>query len=127
MQTSPVSEYDVVVVGAGAGGLAAAVTAAHGGSSVLVLEAAEVCGGATAWSGGWLWAPRSLLATREGVDESLDDVSAYLRAVLGDDYQEDRVRAFLEAAPEMIEFFHTRTALEFVPGSKSSSLGMVLK
>lgn len=118
MQTSPVSEYDVVVVGAGAGGLAAAVTAAHGGSSVLVLEAAEVCGGATAWSGGWLWAPRSLLATREGVDESLDDLSAYLRAVLGDDYQEDRVRAFLEAAPEMIEFFHTRTALEFVPGSK---------
>jgi len=115
---STVQDYDVVVVGAGAGGLAAAVAAAHGGSSVLVLEAAEVCGGATAWSGGWLWAPRSLLARAEGVDESLEDVTSYLRAALGEDFQEDRVRAFLEAAPEMVEFFHTRTALEFVPGSR---------
>lgn len=119
--TTP-DEYDVIVVGAGAGGLAAAVTAAHAGSTVLVLEAAEVCGGATAWSGGWLWAPRSMLAHAEGVDESLDDVKAYLRAALGDDYDEDRIDAFLTAAPEMIEFFHTRTALQFVPGSRINDI-----
>ncbi|MFF8186986.1 FAD-dependent oxidoreductase [Microbacterium sp. NPDC016588] len=114
--------YDVVVVGAGAGGLAAAVSAAHRGSSVLVLEADETCGGATAWSGGWLWAPRSILAKAEGVDESIDDVKCYLRSALGDDYDEERITAFLEAAPEMIEFFHTRTALKFVPGSKINDI-----
>ena len=114
--------YDIVVVGAGAGGLAAAVSAAHRGSSVLVLEADETCGGATAWSGGWLWAPRSILAKAEGVDESIDDVKSYLRAALGDDYDEERITAFLEAAPEMIEFFHTRTALKFVPGSKINDI-----
>jgi len=37
-----VDAVDVVVVGAGAGGLATAVTAAHQGLSVLVLERAEV-------------------------------------------------------------------------------------
>lgn len=114
--------YDVVVVEAGAGGLAAAIAAAHGGKKVLVLEAASVCGGATAWSGGWLWAPRSILAKAEGVDESIDDVKAYLRAALGDDYDEERVDAFLTAAPEMIEFFHTRTAMQFVPGSKINDI-----
>ncbi|QAY59289.1 FAD-dependent oxidoreductase [Microbacterium protaetiae] len=118
--TDPVTTdaFDVVVVGSGAGGLAAAVRAAHDGASVLVLEAAEVCGGATAWSGGWLWAPRSMLAKAEGVDEPLEDVKAYLRAALGDDYDEARIDAFLRAAPEMIEFFHTRTPLTFVAGSQ---------
>lgn len=114
--------FDVVVIGAGAGGLAAAVRAAHGGASVLVLEAADVCGGATAWSGGWLWAPRSMLAKAEGVDESIDDVKEYLRAALGDDYDEPRVDAFLRAAPEMIEFFHTRTAMRLVPGSRINDI-----
>lgn len=118
--TDPITDdaFDVIVVGAGAGGLSAAVRAAHGGATVLVLEAAEVCGGATAWSGGWLWAPRSMLAKAEGVDEPIEDVKEYVRAAVGDDYDEERVDAFLRAAPEMIEFFHTRTALRFVPGSQ---------
>ncbi|MBN9199055.1 MAG: FAD-dependent oxidoreductase [Microbacterium ginsengisoli] len=114
--------YDVVVVGAGAGGLAAAVAAAHHGARVLVLEAADVCGGATAWSGGWLWAPRTLLAHEAGVDESAEDVTAYLRAALGADFDEERIAAFLDGAPEMVEFFHTRTALQFVPGSRINDI-----
>ncbi|MBN9178861.1 MAG: FAD-dependent oxidoreductase [Microbacterium sp.] len=122
MTLPPATEYDVIVVGAGAGGLAAAIAAAHSGRSVLVLEAADVCGGATAWSGGWLWAPRSMLARGEGVDESIEDVKAYLRAALGADYDEERVDAFLVAAPQMVEFFHTQTALELIPGSKINDI-----
>lgn len=110
--------FDVVVIGSGAGGLATAVSAAFAGASVLVLEAANVCGGATAWSGGWLFAPRSILAKADGVDESIDDVKAYLRAALDSDYDEDHIDAFLRGAPEMIEFFHTKTALKFVPGAR---------
>ena len=108
---------DVVVVGAGAGGLAAAVTAAHQGLSVLVLERAEVCGGATAWSGGWMWAPGNPLAHADGVVEDVEQFRTYLRAVLGADYDAARVDAFLAAAPEMVGFFHERTALKFVPGA----------
>lgn len=115
---SPVRSYDVIVVGAGAGGLTTAITAARKGASVLVLEAAPVCGGATAWSGGWLWAPRSSLAKAEGVDESIDDIKSYLRAATGDDYDEARIDAFLRAAPEMVDFLHTQTRMQFVAGSK---------
>ena len=108
---------DVVVVGAGAGGLATAVTAAHQGLSVLVLERAEVCGGATAWSGGWMWAPGNPLARADGVVEDVEEFRTYLRAVLGEDYDAARINAFLAAAPEMVGFFHDRTALRFVPGA----------
>ena len=65
---------DVVVVGAGAGGLSTAVTAAYHGLRVVVLERADACGGATAWSGGWMWAPGNPLAQADGVDEDVETV-----------------------------------------------------
>jgi fumarate reductase flavoprotein subunit len=45
-------DYDVVVIGAGGAGLAAAVSAAEAGASVLVIEAADKPGGSTALAGG---------------------------------------------------------------------------
>lgn len=60
---------DVLVVGSGAAGLSAAVTAALGGASVLVAEKESVIGGTSAWSGGWLWIPRNPLAREEGIEE----------------------------------------------------------
>ena len=118
--TTPVPSLpaDVVVVGAGAGGLSTAVTAAHHGLRVVVLERADVCGGATAWSGGWMWAPGNPLAHADGVHEDVEQFRTYLRAALGADYDAARVDAFLAAAPEMVRFFHEKTALTFVPGAR---------
>ena len=118
--TTPVPSppADVVVVGAGAGGLSTAVTAAHHGLRVVVLERADVCGGATAWSGGWMWAPGNPLAHADGVHEDVEQFRTYLRAALGADYDAARVDAFLAAAPEMVRFFHEKTALTFVPGAR---------
>jgi succinate dehydrogenase/fumarate reductase flavoprotein subunit len=120
--TTPVAEpaaldADVAVVGAGAGGLSTAVTAAYHGLRVVVLERSEVCGGATAWSGGWMWAPGNPLARADGVTEDVEQFRTYLRGVLGADYDPARVDAFLAAAPEMVRFFHEHTALTFVPGA----------
>ncbi|MER5669613.1 FAD-dependent oxidoreductase [Pseudonocardia alni] len=114
----PPPDADVVVVGAGAGGLSAAVTAAHRGLRVTVLERADVCGGATAWSGGWMWAPGNPLAQADGVDEDPDRFRRYLAAALGDDLDTGRVEAFLDAAPRMVRFFHENTALTFTPGAR---------
>lgn len=50
MSTEP--DYDVVVLGAGGAGLAAAVSAAEAGCSVLIVEAAAEAGGSTALAGG---------------------------------------------------------------------------
>jgi succinate dehydrogenase/fumarate reductase flavoprotein subunit len=60
---------DLLVVGSGASGLAAAVTAAWHGLKVIVVEKDPVFGGATAWSGGWMWVPGNPLAKRAGIDE----------------------------------------------------------
>src|SRR4051812_44662770 len=115
-------ECDVIVVGSGAGGLAAAVAAAHGGARVLVLEKADTCGGATAWSGGWMWTPRHRFARAAGVDEPLESPRTYLRHRLGKQYDEDKVTAFLKAAPKMVDFFEEHTALQFVPGTKVADI-----
>jgi succinate dehydrogenase/fumarate reductase flavoprotein subunit len=109
---TPSLDTDVVVVGAGAGGLATAVTAAHHGLRVVVLERADVCGGATAWSGGWMWAPGNPLAHADGVHEDVERFRTYLRAALGADYDAARVDAFLAAAPEMVRLFHEQTGAD---------------
>ena len=57
-------DCDVLVIGSGAAGLSAAVTAAWHGQRVIVVEKDEVFGGATAWSGGWMWVPCNPLAQR---------------------------------------------------------------
>ena len=58
---------DLLVIGSGAGALGAAVTAAHLGLQVVVVEKEAVFGGTTAWSGGWMWAPRNMFALADGV------------------------------------------------------------
>lgn len=111
-------DCDVLVIGSGAGGLSAAVTAAYHGLNVVVVEKADVCGGATSWSGGWAWTPGNPLAKAAGVKEGREQFRTYLRHRLGRHYQEDRVDAFLEAVPHMVGFFHEKTSLQFVPGAK---------
>ncbi|UFN47677.1 FAD-dependent oxidoreductase [Roseomonas sp. OT10] len=106
-------ECDLLVVGSGAGGLSAAVTAAAHGLHVVVAEKEPVLGGTTAWSGGWMWLPRNPLARRAGIDEPVEAPREYLRGVLGNNFDAARVDAFLEAAPRMVEFFESRTALRF--------------
>ena len=55
-------ECDALVVGSGAAGMSAAVTAGHCGLNVLIVEKEPHFGGTTARSGGWLWIPGTSLA-----------------------------------------------------------------
>jgi len=109
-------QFDLAVVGSGAGGLCAAVTAAALGLRVVLLEKAPVIGGTTAWSGGWIWCPGNPVAQRAGIVEDPALPRAYLQAVTGNHFNAERVDAFLSAAPEMVAFLETRTALEFEGG-----------
>src|SRR6478736_7890943 len=96
---------DLLVVGSGASGLAAAVTAAWHGLKVIVVEKEPVFGGATAWSGGWMWVPGNPLARRAGIHEDPEAPRTYLRHELGNRYDAARVGALLEAGPHMVAFF----------------------
>lgn len=74
--------FDLVVVGAGAAGLLAAVAARRLGSRVLVVEADSVAGGSTAASDGRLWLPGNHLTAKPAQD-SPAEAEAYLDALLG--------------------------------------------
>lgn len=108
---------DLLVIGSGAGGLSVAVTAAHLGLDVVVIEKEAQFGGTTAWSGGWMWIPRNPLAVAAGIRETLDEPKTYLRGELGNGYDEALVSMFLEQGPRMVAFFRRETSLDFVDGN----------
>jgi succinate dehydrogenase/fumarate reductase flavoprotein subunit len=106
-------DCDVLVVGSGAAGMSAAVTAAHRGLKVLIVEKEPRFGGTTARSGGWLWIPGTSLARAWGINEAPDAARTYLRHEAGNNFDAARVDAFLSAGPEAVDFFTTQTALRF--------------
>jgi len=63
-------EYDVVIIGSGFAGLAAAIEARRTGSSVIVLEKMAVPGGNSTISGGLLAAAGSPLQAEGNIDDS---------------------------------------------------------
>lgn len=113
-------DTDVLVVGSGAGGLSAAVTAAHRGLTAIVAEKAAVYGGTTARSGGWMWVPCNPLAAAAGMEDSKADARRYLQHEAGNHFNADTVDAFLDNAPKMVEFFQKNTALQFDLGPQFS-------
>jgi succinate dehydrogenase/fumarate reductase flavoprotein subunit len=107
------TEYDVLVVGTGASGMSAAVTAAFKGLKVLVVEKAPVYGGTTARSGGWLWIPGTKLAEEQGIHEPAGAARTYLQHEATTHFDASRVDAFIENGPKAIQFFTENTCVQF--------------
>jgi 3-oxosteroid 1-dehydrogenase len=112
------AEFDIVVAGSGAAGMTAALTAAHRGATVVVLEKTGVFGGSTARSGGGIWAPGNAVLRRAGVADTPEEASAYLAYVTGDDSPAQLRHALLENCPAMLALVLALTPLRFawVPG-----------
>lgn len=102
--------FDVVVVGAGAGGLTAASVAAAEGCSVLLVEQAKVVGGTTAISGGMVWAPANHKTAEAGRPDSLEAARAYLAETVPGKNR-DRLETFLTRADEALCDIEERTSV----------------
>ena len=74
-------EVDLLVIGSGAAGMTAALTAALHGLDVRVVEKSPYVGGTTARSAGSVWLPNT---RHDHSDDSFDRARLYLSQALGD-------------------------------------------
>ncbi len=106
---------DVVVVGSGSAGAAAALRLAKAGLSVLMLEKTERLGGTSAMSGAGVWVPANHHAREAGIADSEEEALTYLRAASpeGWEAEEPLWASFVEAAPRMLAFLEANSPLRF--------------
>ncbi len=110
------TRFDVVVAGSGAAALTAALTAASGGLSVLIVEKSDRIGGTSAMSGAGTWIPANHLARAAGAADSAEEAMRYFRAAspAGWEDAEDALwRAFVANAAPMLEFVEQHSPLRY--------------
>src|SRR5438477_848024 len=110
--------YDVVVIGAGAGGMTAAAVAAAEGLRVLLVEKTELVGGTTAWSGGMVWIPVNSKMKQAGLPDTPADAAAYLASTVSEIENAELRRTFLARGPEAIEYLEANTEVRLQPVKK---------
>jgi 3-oxosteroid 1-dehydrogenase len=106
-------EFDLVVVGSGAAGMTAALTAGLRGMRAVVLEKTEYFGGSTARSGGGVWIPGNSVLRRHGVTDTAEQAGRYLGFVAGEDTPAALRAAFLQHGPAMLDLVLANTPLDF--------------
>ena len=110
-------ECDVVVVGSGAAGMSAALTAAKSGLRTVVIEKAAHYGGSTARSGGGVWIPNNEVLRRDGVEDTPEAARTYLHHIVGDVVPAERIDTYLERGPDALSFLLANSPLrmQWVP------------
>ncbi|WXK31040.1 3-oxosteroid 1-dehydrogenase [Nocardia seriolae] len=109
---------DLIVVGSGAAGMAAALTAARHGLSAVIVEKARHWGGSTARSGGGVWIPGNAVLRREAPADELEAARTYLKDIVGAGVSPERIDTFLDRGPEAFDFLagHSPLRMRWVPG-----------
>lgn len=97
-------QFDVVVVGSGAGALLTAIRAADAGLSAVVIEKTGLVGGTSAISGGGIWIPDNHDMARHGLRDSVDAAFRYVKACARGLASDDRVLAYVETARHMARY-----------------------
>ncbi len=111
-------ETEVLVIGAGAAGLAAALAAHEGGARVTVVDKGERLGGTAAISGGIVWVANNPQMEAAGLGDSADEALAYFGALDHGEMDADVLAAFVREGPAALAFLDAAGALKLsiLPG-----------
>ena len=71
-------DSDIVVVGSGAAGYSAALTARSHGADVIIVEKGALHGGTTLRSGGGFWIPNNRFQREKGINDTRNDAIRYM-------------------------------------------------
>ncbi|MFX1766852.1 FAD-dependent oxidoreductase [Paraburkholderia sp. A1RI-2L] len=107
-------EVDLLIFGAGAAGMTAALVADHEKMNVLLCEKTGMVGGITSTSGGTTWVPGTKLSVEAGVPDSVDDARRFLQSVVGARGGEEAREAFLQSGPQAIDELAHISDVKFV-------------
>ncbi|MBB4105306.1 FAD-dependent oxidoreductase [Allorhizobium borbori] len=107
-------EVDLLVCGAGAGGMTAALVAALEGLNVVLAEKTAQVGGTTSTSGGTTWVPGTHLSEQAGVPDKVEDARAFLESVVANRGGARLREAFLASGRAAIEELDRKTDVKFV-------------
>jgi 3-oxosteroid 1-dehydrogenase len=106
-------EFDVIVLGTGAAGLTAAITAHDGGARVALFEKAATVGGTSAWSGGQLWIPNNHHQRAAGKDDSREEALRYLMSLSHGMIDAAMAATYVDTGPAMLEYLEKNTPVKF--------------
>ncbi len=106
---------DLVVLGSGAGGLAAALTASLRGLEAIVIEHRLKIGGTSALSSGTVWVPDNFYLRAQGVENDRQQATRYLASLVAGRGETAMWQAFVDNAPRMLADLHEHADIGFRP------------
>ncbi len=111
-------ETDVLIIGAGAAGLSAALAAHEAGARVAIIEKGDRLGGTAAISGGIVWVANNPQMQAAGIADSAQEALAYFTSLDHGEMDAEVLAAFVNEGPNALAFLADAGALEMsiLPG-----------
>lgn len=105
---------DVVIIGFGGAGAAAAIEAHDTGAKVLILEKTPIAGGSTTLSGGIVYAAGTSVQKKAGITDSADGMYKYWMAVNNNLVEPEIARYLADNSADTIDWL-IKLGVEFKP------------
>jgi succinate dehydrogenase/fumarate reductase flavoprotein subunit len=107
-------EVDVIIMGAGAAGMTAAIVSKNEGLVPLVLEKTDQVGGTSAWSVGMMWFVDSAPMRAAGFKDSFDKARKYFANTVGTSVERSLQDAYIREGRAALDYMLRNSALEVV-------------